>query len=53
MSRADLTDRLLGFQAGFPMDFTRDYLDRLDLDRLQHLLLVAHLHQARKAGARG
>jgi hypothetical protein len=48
MSRAELTDRLLNFCADFPMDFTRDYLDRLPLDRLQHLLLAAHLYQSQK-----
>ncbi len=48
LSRAELTDRLLNFRADFPMDFTREYLDRLPLDRLQHLLLAAHLYQSRK-----
>jgi hypothetical protein len=48
MTRAQLTDAVLNFPADFPLDFTQDYLDRLTLERLQHLLLAAHLHQARK-----
>ena len=48
MTRAELTDALLNFPADFPMDFTREYLDRLTVERLQHLLLAAKFHQARK-----
>ena len=48
MTRQDVTDRLLTFPADFPVDFTREYLDRLPLERLQHLLMAAHLYRARK-----
>ncbi len=51
LSRAEATEQLLGFKADFPMDFTRDYLDRLPLERLQHLLLAAHLYRSRKQRA--
>ncbi len=51
MPRQDVTDRLLHFQADFPMDFTADYLGRLPLERLRHLLLAAHLYRARKERA--
>ena len=47
MGRQEVTDRLLHFPASFPMDFTREYLDRLPLERLQHLLMAAHVHRAR------
>lgn len=48
LGRDELTGRLLSFQSDFPMDFTREYLDRLTVERLQHILLAAHLYQTRK-----
>ncbi|MDD4890254.1 MAG: hypothetical protein PHU85_10025 [Phycisphaerae bacterium] len=48
MSRDEISTRLLNFKSDFPLDFTRDYLDRLPLDRLGHILLAAHLYQSRK-----
>ncbi|MCG3178177.1 MAG: hypothetical protein BIFFINMI_00502 [Phycisphaerae bacterium] len=47
LDRAQVTRHLLNFKGSFPMDFTADYLARLPLDRLRHLLMAAHLHQAR------
>jgi hypothetical protein len=48
LGRREITRHLLQFNAGFPMDFTPDYLARLPLDRLRHLLLAAYLHRARR-----
>lgn len=51
LSRQELASQLLSFQSDFPMDFTRDYLNLLPLDRLQHLLLAAHIYHNRKRRA--
>lgn len=48
LGRDELIDRLLNFRADFPMDFTREYLARMPLDRLRHLLLAAHMYTSRK-----
>jgi len=48
LDRQSVTRRLLHFKADFPIDFTADYLAKLPLERLRHLLVAAHLHQARK-----
>lgn len=48
LNRSQVTRRLLHFKSDFPMDFTEEYLARLPLERLRHLLLAAHLHHARK-----
>lgn len=34
-------DRLLHFDGPLKMDFTPDYLDTLDLDKLRHILVAA------------
>ena len=41
LSKAEVTDRLLHFDGPVPLDFTEDYLDSLDLDKLRHILLAA------------
>ncbi|MBN1436934.1 MAG: hypothetical protein JW936_07655 [Sedimentisphaerales bacterium] len=47
MSRKKVTAALLGFRGKFKMDFTRNYLDSLSLDRLRHILLAAYLNRKR------
>lgn len=39
-SRLELIDRLLGFVADFPVDFTPEYLSGQSTDRLGHLLFA-------------
>lgn len=41
MDRAEALDHLLNFRSAFPVDFTAEYLDRLSLDRLKHILVAA------------
>lgn len=44
MPRAELIDLLLEFPCSFPTDFTREYLETLELDRLRHVAMAALLH---------
>ena len=41
LGRPELTRRITHFKGRFRLDFTEDYLDRLTLDRLRHILLAA------------
>ena len=41
--------RLKGFRGRFKMDFTEDYLNKLSLDRLRHILLAAMLTKHKKS----
>ena len=49
MDRATVTERLLGFNGTFPVDFTHDFLDALPLDRLRHILVALCLQTRRCA----
>ena len=40
MNRTALTEQLLRFRAPFPVDFTREYLDKQHTDRLRHILVA-------------
>lgn len=40
--------KLKGFKGRFKMDFTEDYLNKLSLDRLRHILLAAMLTKYKK-----
>jgi hypothetical protein len=47
LDRATLVEQIDTFHASFPVDFTREYLDRLSLDRLRHLFMALCLQQQR------
>ena len=41
--------KLKGFKGKFKMDFTEDYLNKLSLDRLRHVLLAAMLTKYKRS----
>lgn len=41
LGRQELTRKIKNFQGRFKLDFTKDYLDHLSVDRLRHILLAA------------
>jgi hypothetical protein len=41
LGRAELKRRIKNFHGRFKLDFTEDYLNRLSVDRLRHILLAA------------
>ncbi len=43
LDRSALTQELLGFQGHFKLDFTEEFLSRLSIGRLRHILLAAWL----------
>jgi hypothetical protein len=43
LGRDELKKRIKTFNGRFRLDFTEDYLDHLNVDRLRHILLAAHI----------
>ncbi len=43
LGREELKKQIKGFKGRFKMDFTEDYLNKLSIDRLRHVLLAALL----------
>jgi hypothetical protein len=41
LGRQELERRIKNFRGRFKLDFTQDYLSRLSIDRLRHILLAA------------
>ena len=41
LGRNELTRRIRNFRGRFKLDFTEDYLSKLSVDRLRHILLAA------------
>ena len=41
LNRNELTSRIRNFEGRFSLDFTEEYLNRLSVDRLRHILLAA------------
>jgi hypothetical protein len=41
LGRNELTRRIKNFHGRFKLDFSDDYLDKLSVDRLRHILLAA------------
>jgi hypothetical protein len=41
LGRHELERRIKNFRGRFKLDFTQDYLNRLSVDRLRHILLAA------------
>ena len=48
LNKAQVIDRILHFDGPVPLDFTEEFLDRLDLDKLRHILLAAIVTAQRK-----
>jgi hypothetical protein len=43
LDRDELKRRIKNFHGRFKLDFTEDYLNQLNIDRLRHILLAAHI----------
>jgi hypothetical protein len=43
LDRDELKRRIKNFRGRFKLDFTEDYLNDLNIDRLRHILLAAHI----------
>ena len=41
LGRHELERRIRNFRGRFKLDFTQDYLNKLSIDRLRHILLAA------------
>jgi hypothetical protein len=41
LGRSELERRIRNFKGRFKLDFTEDYLNKLSVDRLRHILLAA------------
>jgi hypothetical protein len=41
LGRQELERRIRNFRGRFKLDFTQDYLNKLSVDRLRHILLAA------------
>ena len=41
LSRSELERRIRNFKGRFKLDFSKDYLNNLTVDRLRHVLLAA------------
>jgi len=44
LCREELKQQIKGFRGRFKLDFTEDYLNRLTVDRLRHILFAAILN---------
>jgi hypothetical protein len=44
LGRNELTQRIRNFRGRFKLDFTEEYLNKLSVDRLRHILLAALLN---------
>jgi hypothetical protein len=47
LDRGALVQHLRDYQASFPVDFTREFLEQQSVDRLRHLYLAICLQQQR------
>lgn len=50
LDRDSLVTQLRDFKGTFPVDFTRDFLEQQNLDRLRHIFLALCLQQKRIVG---
>jgi hypothetical protein len=44
LGKKELKKRIKNFQGRFKLDFTEEYLSKLSIDRLRHILLAAVLN---------
>lgn len=49
MDRTSVIGQITTYRAGFPIDFTREFLDAQTTERLRHLLLAISVQAARSA----
>lgn len=47
LGRAELKRRIRNFRGRFKLDFTDDYLNKLSVDRLRHILMAALVNRKR------
>ena len=47
LDRESLVRQFLSYRATFPVDFTEDFLNALDLDRLRHIFMALCLQSQR------
>ena len=45
MDRQELIQKLLGMQCGFPIDFSREFLESISLEQLRHIVLDATFYE--------
>jgi hypothetical protein len=43
LDRDELKRRIRNFKGRFKLDFSEEYLENLNVDRLRHILLAAHV----------
>lgn len=48
LNRDELKRHIRNFRGRFQLDFSEEYLDQLNVDRLRHILLAAHIMQMAK-----
>jgi len=48
LSKAEIKRKLKSFKGKFKLDFTEEYLNKLSLERLRHILLAAMLTKYKK-----
>ncbi len=48
LNKVEVKDRLLHFDGPIKMDFTEEYLEGLDIEKLRHILLAAVVAVERK-----
>lgn len=48
MNKTEVKNRILHFEGPIRLDFTEDYLNGLDLEKLRHILLAALITAHRK-----
>ena len=51
LSKSEVISRLRGFDGSFRLDFSDDYLEKQDVDKLRHILLAAMVTKLSKKGA--
>ncbi|MCK4291933.1 MAG: hypothetical protein KAY65_01950 [Planctomycetes bacterium] len=47
LERNEIKKRIRSFRGRFKLDFTEDYLNKLSIDRLRHILLAAQINAER------
>ena len=48
LGRDELTRRIRNFRGRFKLDFTEDYLNKISVDRLRHILLAALINAKKR-----
>lgn len=48
MDRQELIRKLLTMRCGFPIDFSREFLESMSIEHLRHIVLGASFHMVRR-----